>query len=44
MPIADDNCPHCGGPVHTDGLIGGLHELGCKKEFSDEWLEARGWL
>lgn len=43
MPLTDYTCPECGGIVHTDGLIDGEHVLGCGVEFSEDWLEERGW-
>lgn len=44
MPITNYDCPECGDPVHTDGLIDGVHHLGCGHQFSDEYLRKRGWL
>lgn len=43
MPITDYDCPNCGTPVHTDGLIEGYHALGCEEPFDDEWLAECGW-
>lgn len=38
MPITDKECPHCDEPVHTDGLIDGVHHLGCGKALPDEMV------
>ena len=35
MPITDINCSHCNGFVHTDGLIDGVHHIGCGEEIPD---------
>lgn len=39
MPITNHDCPHCGVPIHTDGLLDGYHSLGCGKEFPDSWYQ-----
>ena len=37
MPITDRECPHCDAPIHTDGLIDGVHHIGCGKPIDEDW-------
>lgn len=37
VPITDIECPICGDPIHTDGLIDGVHHIGCGEPLPEDF-------